>query len=86
MDPFKDVLSVFFSVSNDAQVELVYESVFKVKKNRWQKLIDFFVKKAKKVADSESQEDMKDEKQEKDVKKIGRDVKFTISMRSSGVQ
>jgi len=85
VDPFKDVLSAFFSVPENAEAEIVFWSTFKTSKTKWQKFVawikDFF----KKVKPTEEWDDKKDDKPESDTKKIGRDIKFSVALKFTWV-
>lgn len=89
VDPFKDVLTSFFTVPDDAELVVQYTNVFDAKESFWQKLLKRIGKLFKLFGgkrEEKSDKELKDEKHEQEVKKVERDVLFSISIATSGLQ
>lgn len=88
VDPFKDVLSMYFSVPTDAKLTIHYTTVFDVKDSFWTKL----GKRIKKLWDGRKgkkdpdKEDAKDQKKDEDIKDSGKDIQFSVSYKLTGVE
>lgn len=78
VDPFKDVLSFYFSVPEEGNLTIDYAAVFKVKLP-WYKAIFKWLGKQLSPKEKGDKEDVKDQSQHKEIKQSGRDVKFYIS-------
>ncbi len=78
VDPFKDVLSFYFSVPEWSNLTLDIETMFRVSLPWYKKLIKRLAKQLS-PKEKDEKEEKKDESQKKDIKKSGRDVHFAIS-------
>jgi len=80
VDPFKDLLSMYFSVPEKAHMTIQFTNIFDVKDAWYEKIWKFFVRlfrgKDKKDLDSE---ELKEQQKDDSIKNSGRDVKFWIS-------
>jgi ERCC4-related helicase len=83
------VLTSFFTVPDDAELVVQYTNVFDAKESFWQKLLKRIGKLFKLFSgkrEEKSDKELKDEKHEQEVKKVERDVLFSISIATSGLQ
>lgn len=84
VDPFKDVLSIYSSLPEEAELVVQYTNIFDIKES-WRKKFMATIKKftryftGKKDEKEKSKEEVKDEKQAQQIKKSGRDVLFWVS-------
>jgi hypothetical protein len=68
VDPFKDVISLFHSIPEDAEFTVTYESLFVKSAGFWEKFVAFATSLfAKKAADGDGKDKPKDAKQEKQI-------------------
>ncbi len=68
VDPFKDVISLFHSIPEDAEFTVTYESLFVKSAGFWEKFVAFVTSLfAKKAADGDAKDKPKDAKQEKQI-------------------
>lgn len=80
VDPFKDLLSMYFSVPHEAKLHIQYAAVFDVKDPWYIKIVKFLSKLWKwKKKKPDNKDDEQKEKQDNDIKESWRDVKFTIA-------
>jgi len=77
VDPFKEVLSFFFSVPESWNLTIEYEAVFKVSLPRWKKFLQWLTGQLRPKEKLEKEE-KKDENQKQEVKQTGRDVSFSV--------
>ncbi len=84
VDPFKDVLSIYSSIPEEAELVVQYTNKFDVKESgrkkfmgQVKKFFSYFT--GKKDEKEKSKEEIKDEKHAQQIKKSGRDVLFSVS-------
>ncbi len=90
VDPFKDILSMYFSVPDDAKLNIQYTAIFDVSDARWKKALKwiFRIKKRRSTSidEKETREDKKKQLKDEEIKNSGRDVKFRVSYRLTGMK
>ncbi len=77
VDPFKEVLSFYFSVPEKWNLTIEYEAIFKVKLPWWKKIFKWIAKQFSPKEWSEK-EMKKDEQQKQEIKESWRDVHFFV--------